>query len=452
MENFPIWVLPFLIFLIFPTAKSEEKQVKESLIEFMNKLLPENEDFGWNMSSDPCRDKWVGVTCNKQLNYVRKIVLDLSNFRGIFDANSVCEAKSLVVLSLQNNKINGLIPEEIANCKYLTHLYLSGNQLSGDLPISLSKLSNLKRLDISNNNFYGQLPDFPRISGLISFLAQNNKLSGMIPDFDFLNLMEFNVSNNNFSGSIPDVKGRFTIDSFLGNPDLCGKPLTNYNDCRKIEPALPGSGSEKERRRRRRRSSTHQQVLIYSGYIILGVVVVLFILFKKFISKKEPKEEKLDVVEKNSSTIPVIDDASNSNMPSTMNSMELKNVGYKSEYSLTSVESSGRAQSLVVLTSPIMMMGLTFEELLTAPAELLEKGKHGSVYKVMLKNGIDLVVKRIKGWGVSSEDFKRRMKRIDQLKHPNVLSPVAFYSSKQEKLLVYEFQQNGSLFKLLHGN
>ncbi|KAI6671254.1 hypothetical protein NL676_006139 [Syzygium grande] len=43
------------------------------------------------------------------------------------------------------------------------------------------------------------------------------------------------------------------------------------------------------------------------------------------------------------------------------------------------------------------------------------------------------------------------MQRIDQVKHPNVLSVVAFYSSKQEKLLVYEFQQNGSLFRLLHG-
>jgi hypothetical protein len=31
------------------------------------------------------------------------------------------------------------------------------------------------------------------------------------------------------------------------------------------------------------------------------------------------------------------------------------------------------------------------------------------------------------------------------------LPPVAFYCSKQEKLLVYEYQQNGSLFKLLHG-
>lgn len=48
-------------------------------------------------------------------------------------------------------------------------------------------------------------------------------------------------------------------------------------------------------------------------------------------------------------------------------------------------------------------------------------------------------------------DFKKRMQRIDQVKHPKVLPVVAYYCSKQEKLLVYEFQQNGSLLGLLHG-
>ncbi|KAL6135746.1 hypothetical protein ACLB2K_067972 [Fragaria x ananassa] len=44
------------------------------------------------------------------------------------------------------------------------------------------------------------------------------------------------------------------------------------------------------------------------------------------------------------------------------------------------------------------------------------------------------------------------MQRLDQAKHPNVLSALAFYSSRQEKLLVYEYQYNGSLFRLIHGN
>ncbi|KAK7861364.1 putative leucine-rich repeat receptor-like protein kinase [Quercus suber] len=44
------------------------------------------------------------------------------------------------------------------------------------------------------------------------------------------------------------------------------------------------------------------------------------------------------------------------------------------------------------------------------------------------------------------------MKLIDQVKHRNILPAFAFYCSKYEKLLVYEYQQNESLFMLLHGN
>jgi hypothetical protein len=69
----------------------------------------------------------------------------------------------------------------------------------------------------------------------------------------------------------------------------------------------------------------------------------------------------------------------------------------------------------------------------------------------MFDNATILAVKRIKDWDISAADFKRRMEMIDQVRHPRVLPPVAFYCSKQEKLLVYEYQQNGSLFKLLHG-
>jgi len=67
------------------------------------------------------------------------------------------------------------------------------------------------------------------------------------------------------------------------------------------------------------------------------------------------------------------------------------------------------------------------------------------------EQGTTLAVKRIKDWSLPSNDFKLRMKRLNHVKHPNLLPVVAFYCSRQEKLLVYEYQPNGSLFKLLHG-
>lgn len=439
MERLSIWLFPILIILIFPKASSEEEEVKRALIQFMDKLSPGNArtiNFGWNMESDPCTDKWMGVSCDRNSKFVRKIVLEMLNLGGVLDAKSLCVSKSLTVLSLRDNNITGLIPEEIGSCKSLTHVYLSGNQFSGDLPESLSQLNNLKRLDISTNNFYGELPDVQLISGLISFLAENNQLKGQIPDFDFLNLMQFNVSNNNFSGPIPDVKGRFGEDSFLGNPNLCGKPLET--SCLPIPSPLPAKNKSK--------SPLTEQILICLGYVILGLIVLLLVIFKFLIKKKKPKEN--SKVENKKKTKSLAMD--NSGMLSTsISSYELKNGGQRSEYSLTSIE-SGRAPALTVLASTIQV-GLTFEELLRAPAELLSRGKHGSLYKVMVDSGSTLAVKRIKDWGISREEFKKRLTRIDQVKHPNVLQAVAFYCSRQEKLLIYEYQQNGSLFKLLHG-
>ncbi|KAE8691541.1 RING/U-box superfamily protein isoform 1 [Hibiscus syriacus] len=108
-------------------------------------------------------------------------------------------------------------------------------------------------------------------------------------------------------------------------------------------------------------------------------------------------------------------------------SAELKTDVSKSEFPINSTESEMVSSSLVVLTSPTV-----------------------SDLRVIFENGMVLAVKRIKGWMVSNDEFNQRMLRLDQAKHPNVLPPLAFYCSKHEKLLVYEYQLNGSLFTLLH--
>lgn len=423
------WALPILIFFLLPIVNSEVEDVKKALVQFMDKLSAGNarrdQNWGWNTSSDPCKDKWMGVFCDNRQQSVRKIVLDGFNLSGILDASSVCMTKSLFVLSLNGNNIVGTVPKEISNCKHLTHLYVSGNKFSGKLPETLPQLNILKRLVISNNNFSGELPDLSRISGLLTFCGENNQLSGGIPQFDFTNLVQFNVSNNNFSGPIPDVKGRFGADSFSGNPGLCGRPLSN---------ACPP--------RKKSKGSTNQ-VLLFSGYILLGLFVLLLVGLK-LISKRKPKEEKAEVVKKGVAL------DTTGNKPSDTSSGH-RTGDNRSEYSITSIESGMASSSLVVLTSPAVQK-LKFEDLLRAPAELLGRGKHGSLYKVMLDDGMILAVKRLRDWGISSEDFKTRMQKIDRVKHPNVLPPVAYYCSKQEKLLVYEYQQNGSLFNLLHGN
>ncbi|XP_027103261.1 pollen receptor-like kinase 1 [Coffea arabica] len=222
-----IWAALMGLFLLLSVSRSETEEVRQALVRFMIQISPGNinrsANWGWNLTSDPCI--WQGVVCNAISKSVRIIHLDKLNLIGVLDANSLCVAKSLTHLSLNHNQIVGNLPEGISNCSQLRRLFIRGNNFSGILPGSLSKLSNLIMLDISSNGFSGELPDLPRISGLVGFLADNNDLSGRIPEFNYLNLRAFNVSYNNFSGPIPDVHGHFNASSFSGNPGLCGKPL-----------------------------------------------------------------------------------------------------------------------------------------------------------------------------------------------------------------------------------
>ncbi|WCJ36043.1 Leucine-rich repeat protein kinase family protein [Euphorbia peplus] len=426
-------VLPILLIsLVFPVSTSEDENVRQSLVQFMDKLseggnVNQDPNWGWNITSDPCVANWTGVFCDPSF-HVKRIILNDYNLTGIFDDTSLCLAESLNVISLSQNSISGSLTQGIANCKQLTHLYLGTNKLSGDIPESLYHLKKLKRLDISYNSFSGQVS---RIIGLLTFFVQDNQLSGPIPDFNFSQLEFFNVSNNNFSGPIPDTKGKFKADSYLVNPGLCGDLVSNA-----CAPSNPPPKQDS-------RDSSSNGVLIYSGYFFLGLILLILIAIKVMSKKKKPNEAKTDSSSKGS--------VETSTKPSST-SDEFKTTRNRSEYSISSVEVGGAvSQSLVALASP-MGKNLRFEDLLRAPAELLGKGKHGSLYKVLRSNGEVLTVKRIKDWNISNEDFKTRMERIDQVKHPRSLPALAYYCSKQEKLLVYEFQENGSLFKLLHGS
>ncbi|KAG6468114.1 probable inactive receptor kinase At2g26730 [Zingiber officinale] len=446
MEHSALFLFLFLFFF-FSLIAGESDDVRKSLIRFLEKLSPNDpqlaQRLGWNASTDPCNGTavgWSNLTCIDKKMAVQTISLEGMGLNGTIDAGELCRAPSLVVVRLQDNFIRGILPAEISNCTNLMHLYLGNNQLVGGLPSSLADLGNLKLLDLSNNNFSGELPAaLSRISGLSGFLVQNNNLNGSIPGFWFRNFGAgyFNVSYNQFAGPIPEGAEDIGSAAFLGNQGLCGRPLPNA--CSPPSPSSSPSPSPSPDQGKKDHWGTREKLILFSGYIALGLFLLAYAAYR-VLGKKAAKRNKKIV-------------ASESSSPKSSFTMN-KTVATGSEHPISTESAATEGSTLVVLKkSTTTAAELKFEELLKAPAELLGRGRFGSVYKVVMADGAALAVKRLKDSGGSGAEFRRRMVRVDMAaRHPNVLPAVAFYCSAQGKLVVYDFQQNGSLLNLLRGS
>ncbi|KAB2095661.1 hypothetical protein ES319_A01G054200v1 [Gossypium barbadense] len=111
------------------------------------------------------------------------------------------------LIDFSNNQFNGRIPEALGELNALLVLNLSHNSLNDTLPPSLANMAALESLDLSSNKLGGRIP------------SKFTKLT-------FLEVL--NLSKNNFFGPIPvgSQFNTFDIDSYAGNSDLCGFPLS----------------------------------------------------------------------------------------------------------------------------------------------------------------------------------------------------------------------------------
>ncbi|TVU17255.1 hypothetical protein EJB05_33274, partial [Eragrostis curvula] len=136
------------------------------------------------------------------------------------------ETNMLSVAILHNNNLTGNIKETFKGCKNLTELDLRDNHLHDDIPHYLAELP-LVRLQLSLNNFTGKLPQkLWESSTLLEISLSYNKLTGFIPESmgglsslqrlqntdrqvkSLLckdDLLHLHVSNNRLSGQIPFV-------------------------------------------------------------------------------------------------------------------------------------------------------------------------------------------------------------------------------------------------------
>ncbi|KAA3472319.1 receptor-like protein 12 [Gossypium australe] len=124
----------------------------------------------------------------------------------------------LTVINLSSNQLSGEIPKILGKLQLLIVLNLSHNCLIGPIPSSLGDLSELESLDLSSNKLEGRIPTELKNLGFLAVL---------------------NLSQNNLKGPIPQGKqfNTFANDSYMGNLDLCGLPLSKSCDTDEETPA-----------------------------------------------------------------------------------------------------------------------------------------------------------------------------------------------------------------------
>nr|GEV60518.1 probable inactive receptor kinase At2g26730 [Tanacetum cinerariifolium] len=91
-------------------------------------------------------------------------------------------------------------------------------------------------------------------------------------------------------------------------------------------------------------------------------------------------------------------------------------------------------------------------DLMKASAESMGKGNFGNAYRARLDDGRHVTVKRLRDLKpLSRDEFMNRLQVLTAHRHPNLAPPIAYFYSKDEKLLVHKFMENGNLFNRIHG-
>ncbi|KAL0709292.1 hypothetical protein Bca4012_016270 [Brassica carinata] len=399
---------------------------------------------------------------------LRSLNLSMNNLEGPipFRGSGASELLALSsipqmeLLDLSTNSLTGVLPGDIGTMEKIKVLNLANNKLSGELPSDLKKLSGLEYLDLSNNGFNGQLPD---------------KLPSQ--------MVRFNVSYNDLSGVVPEGLRSYPRSSFYpGNSKLVLPGGTT--------PADSSSGVGVHEKERRSKRSVMIAVIVASLGAALMVLFALFAYHRTQLKHFHTDQDTTrDAKSGRSSRPSFLNFSSNAGHHSsslsfsnahllTANSRSLSGIPEPepeiSEQGLPPTTSERRSSSggsplsssprfsdqpvMLDVYSPDRLAGelffldvslkLTAEELSRAPAEVLGRSSHGTLYKATLDNGHMLTVKWLRvGLVRHKKDFAKEAKKIGSLKHPNIVPLRAYYwgPREQERLLLSDYMGGESL-------
>ncbi|BFI25293.1 hypothetical protein MPTK2_1g19750 [Marchantia polymorpha subsp. ruderalis] len=431
-------------------------------------------------------------------NFTNLDELGLANnmFQGPFPTNMFATMRELQIVDMGNNRITGQIPDNLVDIPTLQSLSLRANNLSGPISPLLASSPSLVTVDLSQNSLVGPLPSVWTVSNLTFLDLSSNFLQGEIPP-SLLSLgnLTLNLAGNNFSGKISQsVACSFGNAAFKNNPflvvDLCASPSAAPALMPRASDDSAAAAPAPTKKKSSSSLSTLTIVALTAGDIALLLMSAAGFTFFYMWWKKRAKNAKFDggkdawsKEEKSSSSTlrsvygKELGQAADPHRPTYLVAAPALRPALKAcsgsmadpaktstEYLVASdpdamgacaekdsaVSCEEFGTDLVILDKFLV---LEIEELLRANAMVLGAGTFGGVYMAVMEDGHMLAIKRLEEQALKNEHvFARQIRKLADVKHPNLLPIRAYCWSPTERLVICDYMPNGSLFSLLHGD
>uniref|UniRef100_A0A0D9WAD4 Protein kinase domain-containing protein n=1 Tax=Leersia perrieri TaxID=77586 RepID=A0A0D9WAD4_9ORYZ len=438
------------------------------------------------LAASPCSHPGV-VSCGAGGQIIR-LVLESSGLNGTFPPETLSRLVDLRVLSLKSNALHGPIPD-LSPLENLKALFLAGNRFSGPFPSSVAYLKRLRSIDLSGNRLAGELPAgievaFPRLAFL---RIDANHFNGSLPAWNQSSIKLLNVSYNNFSGPVPvtPVMAQMGAAAFAGNPELCGEVVrrecrgshllffhgpggsngtaaappvqsaaaTGGDGPQREDISLPDSSTPHSRKVRR----TAVAAAATAGAFVALLLLCVMIAMKRGKNRRRPSSAAYGSPKKSAAAM------SDSSRDHHHDAAGVGYVEHAPEREETSAMMMPEEKARRLERSGCLTFcagegaGYSLEQLMRASAEVLGRGSVGTTYKAVLDGRLVVIVKRLDAAKIGeaaleAEAFEQNMDVVGRLRHPNLVSLRAFFQAKEERLLVYDYQPNGSLYSLIHGS
>ncbi|MCL7038061.1 hypothetical protein MKW94_025637 [Papaver nudicaule] len=431
---------------------------------------------------------------------IRNLFLSGNQFVGSIPS-SLSTLGQLTDVSLNSNLLTGDIPDAFQTLPSLINMDLSDNNLTGQLPPSLGNLSAMASLHMQNNKLVGVLNVLQDLPALIDLNIENNLFSGPIPE-RLLTIPNFKKDGNPFNTTVMDPPilpppPAASVSDLPPPPASSGAPPSRKAP---PPPVAKGPSSSARSGSAEAKGFWTTKKVVFIGVVALFVIIALGLaVFMLCCNTKKHKSDGISKMpggyNKGTTEKPMIRE----------NAVEQKNVidkvnkeaaeHSKNEHKINiktggmsnqkdDVDMGSKRTGMISTNREeheIDMLGMDMNRIppvaksLNLPPSVrsftiaslqqytnsfsqesfIGQGMLGSVYRAELPDGKVLAVKKFNSEALihhKDDQFFQLVSSVYKLRHANVVELVGYCAEHGQKLLIYDYCSNGTVYDALHSD